>query len=99
MDRKEPFDPWRRAGEIVVLQSAFYLFVGVVLSMLCAIWGLPLSLRLVFAPDAIDFTYASGYTPAISFVLAVGPTALVLYHIADRAKVCDGGQFLLERVV
>mmetsp|Transcript_2244 Transcript_2244/g.6803 ORF Transcript_2244/g.6803 Transcript_2244/m.6803 type:complete len:173 (-) Transcript_2244:324-842(-) len=85
------FDPVLIVAQIVCLQCALYLDLGLWLSILTALTGNALtrvSLSSLFSYSAIRLSFAGGWIPLVAYILNAVVGAVVLALIVERAKKC-----------
>mmetsp|Transcript_24091 Transcript_24091/g.80975 ORF Transcript_24091/g.80975 Transcript_24091/m.80975 type:complete len:168 (-) Transcript_24091:1820-2323(-) len=84
------FDPYLIVAQIVCLQSLLYLNMGLCLCLLTGLTGnlSSVSLRSLFAGDAIRLSFASGWIPMVVYFVNALFGALALCGIVERAKKC-----------
>jgi len=82
------FDPVLVLAQIVALQCAFYLVVGVWLLLFASLFGAEVSVGALLSGPALNYRHVFGWPPILAFLLVVPPCAYLLVALVGRARLC-----------
>ncbi|XP_037085906.1 protein SYS1 homolog [Pollicipes pollicipes] len=86
--RYTKWDPVLIISQIVCLQALYYVTLGVCLVFLNMLTGGLLSLDSIFNFEVLNLSEGHGRVVAIAFVLNAGFSALSLWWVVQRTKLC-----------
>ena len=91
----QAFDPKLIAGQIVVMQTLFYMLEGLLLCMFYILFGSHLTLDSIFYFRNITITNTMGWGNIFIMLACTACMAYVLVYVVERAKKCLDFSFTL----
>lgn len=83
------FDPVRIVGQIILLQSSFYLSLSLLFYVLYFLFNIPLHIALIFSSKSLLYYFPEQwYTLLIFTITALGIVPFIMQHVVMRAKLC-----------
>ena len=91
----QKFDPKLIIGQIVVLQTLFYLLEGLFMFIFYILFGSNMTLNSIFYFKNITFSNTMGWGNVFIMFVSTGFVAYSLIHVVERAKKCLDFSFTL----
>ena len=91
----QKFDPKLIIGQIVVLQTLFYLLEGLFMFIFYILFGSSMTLNSIFYFKNITFSNTMGWGNVFIMFVSTGFVAYSLIHVVERAKKCLDFSFTL----
>lgn len=91
----QAFDPKLIAGQIVVLQTLFYMFEGLFVCIFYILFGSQLTLDSIFYFRNLTITNTMGWGNIFIMLACTAGMAYVLVYVVERAKKCLDFSFTL----
>eukprot|EP01083_Nonionella_stella_P003215 9173_1 len=82
------FDPWLIVGQIVFLQTIFYITAGAVLVLSGLFMGSTISMFLLFDYRSMDAKNSSGWIPMVTFFVVVPFCSFSIHRVVERVRKC-----------
>lgn len=83
------FDPTRIIGQIILLQSSFYLVLSLLFYSLYFLFDIPLHIALIFSSKSLlHYFPEQWYTLLIFTITVVGIVPFIMQYVVMRPKMC-----------